>query len=384
MKHILYLPSWFPSRKDPYPGDFIKRHAEAASLYNRITIFFTAVDDEIKQPEIAEEKINENLSIYVFYYPSKKGVLSPVINGFKRFAALRKMYDKVFGNSPPDLVHVHVAYPAGLFALYLKKRKGLQYIISEHDGIYMPGYDNYHVPGQFENRMVPVIYKNAKKVHAVSKSLGDALVNLKFVNDPPIIIPNVVNAEVFKYRRKERSGVFNFIHVSSLINQKNPEGMLAALSLVKQNRADFVLRIIGPENKRFRKLAKELSVEKEVVFMGEIPYSEVADQVSKSDAMIHFTRYESFGCVIAESLCCGVPVIVSDLGVTRELITDRVNGLLVKENDVNDLADKILYFMTNNFHIREQQVAEENQQKFNYQRVGKLFDEMYRSFISSR
>ena len=384
MKHILYLPSWFPSRKNPYPGDFIKRHAEAASLYNRITIFFTAVDDKIKEPEIAEEKINENLSIYVFYYPSKKGVFSPVINGIKRFAALKKMYDKVFGNSAPDLVHVHVAYPAGLFALYLKKRKGLHYIISEHDGIYMPGYDNYHVPGQFEKRMVPVIYKSAKKIHAVSKSLANSLINLKLANDPPIIIPNVVNTEVFKFTRKDRTGVFDFIHVSSLINQKNPEGMLTAISLVKEKRADFVLRIIGPVKEGFRKLAKELSLEKEIVFVDEIPYQEVAHQVSTSDAMIHFTRYESFGCVIAESLCCGVPVIVSDLEVTRELITDRVNGLLVKENDVNDLADKILYFMTNNFHINEQQIAEENQQKFNYQRVGKMFDEMYSSFISSR
>ena len=70
----------------------------------------------------------------------------------------------------------------GLFALYLKKRKGLEYIISEHDGIYMPGYDNYHIPGQFEKKMVPVIYKNAKKIHAVSKSLADALVNLKLAS----------------------------------------------------------------------------------------------------------------------------------------------------------------------------------------------------------
>jgi glycosyltransferase involved in cell wall biosynthesis len=378
------LPSWFPTRKDLYPGDFIKRHAEAASLYNRITVFFTAGDDKIKEPEIAEEKINENLSIHIFYYPSKKGVFSPMINGVKRFVALKKMYQTVFGDSDPDLVHVHVAYPAGLFALYLEKRKGVEYIVSEHDGIYMPGYDNHHVPRQFEKRMVPLIYKNAKKIHAVSKSLAEALVNRKLAKDPPLVIPNVVNTEVFTYRKKERSPVFNFIHISSLINQKNPEGMLKGLSLVKRERSDFTLKIIGPVNERFRKLANELSLEKEVVFMGEISYTEVANQINNSDAMIHFTRYETFGCVIAESLCCGIPVIVSDLDVTRELITDKVNGLLVKESDVRDLADKILYFMKNNFHINEQQVAEGNHQKFNYQRVGKMFDDMYGSVISSQ
>jgi glycosyltransferase involved in cell wall biosynthesis len=379
MKHILYLPSWFPSRINPYPGDFIKRHAVSASIYNRITVFFTAIDDKIKKPELVEEKLNDNLSVYIYYYPSLKGTFSSVINGVKRFSALRKMYNKVFTNSKPDLVHVHVAYPAGLFALYLKKRKGIEYIISEHDGIYMPNYDNYHVPGKFEKKMVPVIYNNARRIHAVSKSLAEALVNLKLANSTPIVMPNVVDTEIFKPQEKERRSGFRFIHVSSLINQKNPEAMFAAISIVKKKRNDFVLKIIGPAKDKFKKIVKELSLEKEVVFMDEIPYTDVAKEINNSDAMIHFTRYETFGCVLAESLCCGVPVIVSDLDVTRELVTDKVDGLLVEESSVQDLADKIFFFMETGFRINSKEVAEKNQQKFNYERVGRMFNEMYNS-----
>ena len=377
--HILYLPSWFPGRRNPYPGDFIKRHAESASLYNRITVFHTAIYETIKEPELVEEKINDNLFVYIYYYPSIKGIFSPVINGVKRFSALRKMYKKVFAVSPPDLVHVHVAYPAGLFALYLKKRIGLEYIISEHDGIYMPGYDNYHVPGQFEKKMVPVIYKNAKKIHAVSKSLAQALIDLKLADTKPIVIPNVVNIDLFKYREKERSNTFRFIHISSLINQKNPEGMLEAFSLIKKKRNDFVLKIIGPAKEKIKNMVNDLSLENEVIFVGEIPYAKVAKEISNSDAMVHFTRYETFGCVIAESLCCGVPVIVSDLEVTKELVRDGGNGLLVIESNIKDLANRILYFMEAGFQMDSKQVAAESQQKFNYDRIGKVFDDLYRS-----
>jgi len=380
--HILYLPSWFPSRRNPYPGDFIKRHAEAASLYNRITVFHTAIDETIKEPELVEEKINDNLFVYIYYYPSIKGIFSPVINGVKRFSALRKMYKKVFAVSSPDLAHVHVAYPAGLFALYLKKRKGLEYIISEHDGIYMPGYDNYHVPGQFEKKMVPVIYKNAKKIHAVSKSLAQALMDLKLAGTKPIVIPNVVNIHLFKYREKERSNTFRFIHISSLINQKNPEGMLEAFSLIKKTRNDFVLKIIGPAKEKIKKIVNDLSLENEVIFVGEIPYAEVAKEISNSDAMVHFTRYETFGCVIAESLCCGVPVIVSDLEATKELVRDGGNGLFVIESSIKDLANRILYFMESGFQMDSKQIAAESQQKFNYDRIGKVFDDLYRSVSS--
>ena len=126
---------------------------------------------------------------------------------------------------------------------------------------------------------------------------------------------------------------------------------------------------MGPIKEKFKKRGKYLSLEREVIFIGEIPYADVAMEISNSDAMIHFTRYETFGCVIAESLCCGVPVITTHLDVT--------NGLLVKESDVKDLSDKILYFMNEGFKINSTQVAEENRQKFNYQRIGKMFDEMY-------
>lgn len=379
MKHILYLPSWFPSRRDPYAGDFIKRHAESASLYNRITVFYTAIDTTVKEPELTVEKVNDNLTICIYYYPSVKRILSPVINGVKRFSALRKMYNTILAGASPDIVHVHVAYPAGLFALYLKKRKGISYIVSEHDGIYMPGYDNYHVPGQFEKKMVPVIYKNAKEVHAVSASLARALVNLKLAGKTPVVIPNVVDTNIFTWKEKERSGIFRFVHISSLINQKNPEGMLCALSLVKKQRNDFILKIVGPAKEKFKKMSEDLSIAEQVIFTGEIPYPDVAKEINNSDAMIHFTRYETFGCVIAESLCCGVPVITTNLDVTKELVHDPISGLLVKEADVNDLADKILFFMNRDFKIDAKEVARENQQKFNYQRIGKMFDDLYNS-----
>jgi glycosyltransferase involved in cell wall biosynthesis len=378
MKQILYLPSWFPTRNNPYPGDFIRRHAESASLYNRIIVFYTAIDEKIKVPEIAIENAGNNLTIYTYYYPKHQGVLSSVVNGVKRFSALRKLYNSVFGVGAPDLVHVHVAYPAGLFALFLKKRKGLKYIISEHDGIYMPGYDDHHVPGSFEKKMVPVIYKNASCVHAVSNDLAKTLRGLKLAKETPVVIPNVVDSALFHARKKERGDKVVFVHVSSLINQKNPEGMLEALAMVKKHRNDFKLRIIGPKKEKILNLTRQLSLEHEVEFTGEIPYNAVAKEIGNADAMIHFTRYETFGCVVAESLSSGVPVIVSDLDVTRELVTDHVNGLLVKEADVRDLADKILYFMEGNFKINAEEVATKNQEKFNYKRVGKMFDEMYK------
>ena len=377
MKHILYLPSWFPSRVDPFPGDFIKRHAESASLYNQITVFYTVSDENITEPEMTEEKVNERLFVYIYYYPAKNGFLSPLINGLKRFSALRKMYNKVFTNSFPELVHVHVAYPAGLFALYLKNRKKINYVITEQHTIYMSGDEKSHMTGRFEKKMVRLIYHNAKEIHAVSKALADVLQDRKLVHSAARVIPNVVDTTLFFHKERQRGRLFNFIHVSTLTQQKNPQGMLAAFSLVKEIRTDFLLKVIGPVSEELKALSKKLQLEDHVYFLNELAYSHVATEINQSDAMVHFTRYETFGCVIAESLCCGVPVIVSDLEVTRELIKNQVNGLLVSDANVQDLADKIIYFMENGLVTDPGKIAEEALQRFNYQRIGKLFDELY-------
>jgi glycosyltransferase involved in cell wall biosynthesis len=376
-KHILWLPGWFPNRRNPFPGDFILRHAQAASLFNRITVFCTIPDQEISKQELTKEIFNENLIVYLFYYPAKKKLFSSFFNGMKRWKALKKFYKEHFITKTPDLLHVHVAWPAGLFALYLRDKYGLKYVLTEHETIYMPGYDNNRKRSALEKKVLPNIFSRASLVHAVSRSLGEALLKQQLVNRLPEIIPNVVDAALFYTGKKEASGIFRFIHISGLTYQKNPEGMLQALAEVKKVRKDFILSVIGPLNEKLLFLARELSLENQIEFKGEIPYATVADEIRKSDAMIHFSRYETFGCVVAESLSCGVPVITSDLPVTRELITDGINGWLVQEGNVNDLSEKILQFMNGNLRINAEEVAEENRNRFNYERVGRQFDEMY-------
>ena len=378
MKNILFLPSWFPARTDPFSGDFILRHAISASLFNRITVFHTAVDSSVTDTEVTKEKLNDNLSVHTFYYPPSKNAISKNINGLKRFNALRNMYAEVFTDAAPDLVHVHVSYPAGLFALYLEKFKGLKYVLTEHNTIYLPAYDNAYVQSGIEKKINEVIFNNARNVSVVSNGLGKALENSGLVKSP-VVIPNVVDTGIFNYSEKNLGNIFRFIHVSLLVNQKNPEGMLAALALVKQQRNDFVLTVVGPGNEKIKQLVKELKLEEHIIFTGEIPYGKVAEEISKADAMIHFARYETFGCVVAESLCSGVPVIGSDFEIMKELVADKVNGLLAKEGDINDLAQKILSFMRKETVFDFKKIAEESRAKFNYHRVGKMLDEFYQS-----
>jgi len=50
------------------------------------------------------------------------------------------------------------------------------------------------------------------------------------------------------------------------------------------------------------------------------------------------SRNETFGRVVVEAMALGVPVIGTDTGGVPEIISDRVNGLLVPPNDPPALA----------------------------------------------
>jgi glycosyltransferase involved in cell wall biosynthesis len=59
------------------------------------------------------------------------------------------------------------------------------------------------------------------------------------------------------------------------------------------------------------------------------------------------TNGEGFPNAVMEYMALGKPVIATDAGGTKELIVDKVSGYLVKENNPNEIINKILYLINN-------------------------------------
>ena len=73
-KKILWLCSWYPNKIEPFNGDFIQRHARAASLYDDIYVIHVAAD-AFKTASKDEKVINkaEGLIEHFVYY--KRGLV---------------------------------------------------------------------------------------------------------------------------------------------------------------------------------------------------------------------------------------------------------------------------------------------------------------------
>jgi len=68
--------------------------------------------------------------------------------------------------------------------------------------------------------------------------------------------------------------------------------------------------------------------------------NDVEDIIPSCDILVLPSLSESFGLVLIEALACGKPVIGSNVGGIKEIITEDV-GLLINPNDIKDLANAI-------------------------------------------
>ena len=118
----MLISSWYPSRVDPFNGDFVQRHAIAISLLNKVSVIHIEGDTAINKWELEVKEINDNLIEYRYYYPKSR---IPLINFFRKIKGLnkgRKMLRNI------DLIHANVVHYQFIWLLF----QYLPYIITEH------------------------------------------------------------------------------------------------------------------------------------------------------------------------------------------------------------------------------------------------------------
>lgn len=96
----------------------------------------------------------------------------------------------------------------------------------------------------------------------------------------------------------------------------------------------------GADEARLRQLANELGVSDRLHLLGEIPPSRMADFLACLDVFVFPTQAETFGLAAVEAANAGVPSVVTDLPVLREVLSyeGRPTALFVDASDHTKLS----------------------------------------------
>ena len=118
------------------------------------------------------------------------------------------------------------------------------------------------------------------------------------------------------------------VTVGALIPRKGQEFVVRALPQLPQARLLLVGK--GEDEARLEALASELGVAGRVHFLGLLDHDLLPLVLSAADAMVLPSASEGLANAWVEALACGTPLVITDAGGAREVVTDRAAGVIVE------------------------------------------------------
>jgi glycosyltransferase involved in cell wall biosynthesis len=150
---------------------------------------------------------------------------------------------------------------------------------------------------------------------------------------------------------------------------------------ITKKKSKLILIGHGPESKKIDLLIKTHKLEEKIT---RINFTESINEFySVFDIFVLSSKFEGLGLVLLESLIKKVPIIATNQSSIKEIIINKKNGLLVKFNNVNEMALKIKK-LEDKFY-RKKLTIHNNfilNKKFNLQKMVELTNDVYKKTIS--
>jgi len=369
---VLFLAGWYPDGKDVVKGVFVQEHARAAALFNEIAVIHGRESKTQKEPYRFSEQKENGFPVIRFTYrrPFFRRSSSCYVRGV--LTAFQKLREQGF---VPQIVHANVFHTARP-AVILKRNYGIPFVLTEHKSRFL-------FPSFLEGKLKRVRWiPEAAAILPVSRTLRKGMES-HGIKGNFFIVPNAIDADIFSPAAdKNREGsIKKIITVARITPAKGIGDLLKALKEVKKNRDDFSLSIIGTGKSRpdYEKAVKKFGLAAPVFFLGAKNKKEVAALMRQSDFFALATKHrETFCCVFAEAMACGLPIVGTTAWAVPEFFGKPEFGILVPPGDIKHLVRAIEYMLDNFQKYDSAKIAKYSREHFSHSAVGKKFSEIYR------
>lgn len=374
-KHILFLASWYPTKKHLTNGNFVQRHAEAISKKHRVTLVHVVAIDNVKSKNVETNNVNDSFQEIIAYIPKTNNPINKYLRFKSTYLELISTVERF------DIIHLNVIIPTGFVCLDILKKYNRPLVITEHSTKHIESNQNKY--NLLEKWAIKRTLRRAQALCPVSKDLENALLKYNH-NLKSTVIHNVVDETIFSpspnQPKKEK---VRFLHVSTYNDhQKNITGLLRTIKKLGESKYSdqFNFTFIGDGDVNFvKQLSKKLEIPKNnITIHGEKDIADIASKMKNSDAFVLFSNYENSPCVISESHMTGIPVISTDVGGISEMI-DESNGILIESRNENELLTALIKFIEKDKVYDSSEISKNAQSKYSKFTIANQYDTVYQN-----
>jgi L-malate glycosyltransferase len=383
MKKVLIVCAAYPDQQFPANHIFIQDQAEVLARKFDVLVYIAEVPglrDYFKVSKGQNSGSHNDVTRYrrrCFYHSRLPTFLFST--GYNK--EFRRGFEKILKFwGKPDIIHAHVAFPAGWAAVNLSEKYRIPTILTEHTS---PFSALLTTPGR--KRQVRKALRDAGRVVAVSPSLGEQMRDF-YPGLSIEIIGNVVRTDYFDRQPALSSKrAMRFLTVCLLDRRKGVNYLLdAAAQLIEKGLSNFEM-VIGGDGKEFKKLqamASHLGLSSCCRFLGMLSRDQVRAAMQSADVFVLPSLHETFGVVLGEAMACGKPVISTRCGGPEFVVTPET-GILVNPGDSIALAETMEAFLTGRWKFNSEVIRESVCKRFGEETfissIANLYDNVWQS-----
>ncbi len=248
-----------------------------------------------------------------------------------------------------DVIHSHTEFGVGTFARIVAKQYNIPLVHTYHT--MYEDYTHYITHGYFDKSSKKLTEyftkfycdKTATELIVPSQKTY-ALFKDKYKVDRNVhIVPTGIDVERFYAEKLDQNKVKAIkkelklkdekviLYIGRLAEEKNVELLIESqVSLAKKYNSKLLIVGSGPDLEKYKKLAKKLKIEKNVIFTGAVPWENVPYYYAQASVFATASTSETQGLTVIEAMASGLPVIAAEDKAFEGVVVDELNGKFFK------------------------------------------------------
>lgn len=244
-----------------------------------------------------------------------------------------------------SIINAISARPSGRLAVALGKIFNIPVVLHLHasEAVTMQNYAHGDILDAKAKKLTQQICNSATRITALTHFQMQIINESLSPSVPVKIIHHGCDTSLFSFKKKETTAATRILYVGYNHQVKNPIGAIKVFSfIIKKIKATLTVVGDGLNQNTFE--GEDLSTQN-VRFLGQVPYSQMADIFQSHDVLLVTSIYESQSSVAIEAMASGVLVCGTAVGILADLSGYACIAANVNENEA--LANEIVNLIGN-------------------------------------
>ena len=204
------------------------------------------------------------------------------------------------------------------------------------------------------DKLTNTFYRFADQVYVPSQSYIGKLASAGLQRENMYIFPRGIDTDKYKpatetkeitpKRRLQLHGQFTLLFAGRISEDKNLELLVKTIEVANEKEPDRYNLVIAGDGPYLEQLKLRLQAQTQVYFTGRLNAEELVSWYQCSDLFVFPSHTDTFGMVVLEAQACGTPCLVTASGGPKEIIEDKVTGLVIHSDEVEDWHKAIQHY----------------------------------------